>query len=225
MKLILLGPPAAGKGTQAERITERYGIAHISTGDMLRSEIAAGTELGRMAKSLIDEGNLVPDDMIIAMVEKRVKMDDCRGGFLLDGFPRTIAQAEALAELAEIDAVLDIDVDSEIIIDRVCSRRVCPSCGHSQSVKTGEGEGGNESCAKCGGALVRREDDTPERMRHRLEVYRERTLPLIEYYTEREKLVPIDGAKAIGEVSAQIFDFMDGMIADETHASYRHDED
>ena len=221
MKLILLGPPAAGKGTQAELITERYALAHISTGDMLRSEIAAGTELGMIAKSLIDDGNLVPDDVIIAMVEKRIAADDCKSGFLLDGFPRTIAQAEALEKIAAIDAVLDIDVDSEIIINRVASRRVCPACGHTQSVREGEAE----LCAKCGGELVQRADDTPERMRHRLDVYRERTLPLINYYTEREKLVQIDGARSIHEVRDRIFDFMDGMIADETHANYRTDEE
>lgn len=221
MKLILLGPPAAGKGTQAENITERYALAHISTGDMLRSEIAAGTELGILAKSLIDDGNLVPDDIIIAMVEKRIAEEDCKSGFLLDGFPRTIAQAEALESIAEIDAVLDIDVESEIIIKRVASRRVCPACGHTQSVHEGE----EELCTKCGGGLVQRADDTPERMRHRLDVYRERTLPLINYYSEREKLVPINGARTIAEVSSQIFDFMDGMIADETHAKYRTDEE
>ncbi len=125
------------------------------------------------------------------------------------------------AEIAAIDAVLDIDVDSEIIINRVASRRVCPACGHSQSVREGE----QELCAKCGGELVQRADDTPERMRHRLDVYRERTLPLINYYTEREKLVPIDGARSIYEVRDQIFGFMDGMIAEETHANYRTDEE
>ena len=216
MKLILLGPPAAGKGTQAELMTERYGLAHISTGDMLRSEIAAGTELGLHAKSLIDDGNLVPDDIIIAMVEKRIAEDDCKTGFLLDGFPRTIEQAEALERIAAIDAVLDIDVDSEIIIDRVASRRVCPGCGHSQSVHEGE----EELCAKCGGELIQRADDTPERMRHRLDVYRERTLPLINYYTEREKLVQVNGALPIADVSAQIFEFMDGIIANAAHEDY-----
>ncbi|MBR0134695.1 MAG: adenylate kinase [Clostridia bacterium] len=221
MKLILLGPPAAGKGTQAECITDRYGLAHISTGDMLRSEIAAGTELGKLAKSLIDDGNLVPDDIIIAMVEKRIAEDDCKSGFLLDGFPRTIAQAQALEAISEIDAVLDIDVDSELIINRVSSRRVCPGCGHTQSVQQGD----EEVCSKCGSGLVQRADDTPERMRHRLEVYRESTLPLINFYVEREKLVPIDGARAIKEVSSQIFDFMDGMIAKASREDYRTDEE
>ena len=221
MKLILLGPPAAGKGTQAERITERYGLAHISTGDMLRSEIAAGTELGMLAKSLIDDGNLVPDDIMIAMVEKRIAQDDCASGFLLDGFPRTIAQAEALSAISEIDAVLDIDVDSEIIISRVSSRRVCPTCGHTQSVQPGEAE----ICDKCGKQLIQRADDTPERMRHRLDVYRERTLPLINYYVERDKLVAVDGARTIPEVSSSIFDFMDRMISDATHANYLSDEE
>lgn len=208
MKLILLGPPAAGKGTQAECIAERYGIAHISTGDMLRSEIANGTPLGILAKSIIDDGNLVPDDIINEMVARRVKYDDCKNGFLLDGYPRTIGQAEALEKACSIDAVLDIDVDGDIIINRVASRRVCPKCGHSQSVHEGE----EELCQKCGGGLVQRADDTPERMRHRLDVYRERTYPLIMYYTERKKLVPIDGAMTIAEVSKQIFYHIDRLI-------------
>lgn len=210
MKLILLGPPAAGKGTQAENISERYELAHISTGDMLRAEIALETPLGLLARSIIDDGNLVPDDIINEMVARRIRQDDCKNGFLLDGYPRTIEQAEALAKLCDIDAVLDIAVDSEAIIARVASRRVCPDCGHTQSIKGGE----EENCARCGGALIQRADDTPERMRHRLDVYRERTEPLINYYIEREKLVPIDGARTISEVSEQIFAFIDERIGD-----------
>ena len=210
MKLILLGPPAAGKGTQAECIRERYSIAHISTGAMLRAEIAAETPLGLLAKSIIDEGNLVPDEIINEMVKRRIAQDDCKNGFLLDGYPRTIEQANALAEICGIDAVIDINVDSEVIISRVASRRICPSCGHSQSV-SGEAE---EDCAKCGGELIRRADDAPERMRHRLDVYREHTEPLINYYIERDLLVPIDGARTIPEVSEQIFAFIDEMIGE-----------
>ncbi len=211
MKLILLGPPAAGKGTQAELIAERYSLAHISTGDMLRAEIASGTELGRAAKSIIDEGNLVPDDIINAMVAKRILQDDCANGFLLDGYPRTIPQAEALAEAADIGAVIDIEVDSESIIARVAKRRICPVCGHTQSVEPGE----EEICAKCGAQLIQRADDTEERMRHRLEVYHASTAPLISFYEERGLIAPIDGGMSIPEVSEQIFAFIDGKFRPE----------
>lgn len=206
MKLILLGPPAAGKGTQAEGIAERYSLAHISTGDMLRAEIALKTPLGLEAKALIDEGNLVPDDIINAMVAGRIQREDCANGFLLDGYPRTLAQAEVLSGLTDIDAVIDIEVPGEIIIRRVASRRVCPACGHTQSVQPGE----EEICDRCGAALIQRADDTEERMRHRLDVYHESTEPLIRYYTERELIVPVDGAMTIREVSQQIFSILDG---------------
>ena len=214
MKLILLGPPAAGKGTQAEGIAERYSLAHISTGDMLRAEIALKTPLGMQAKALIDEGNLVPDDIINAMVANRILQADCANGFLLDGYPRTLAQAEVLAAAADIDAVIDIECDSEIIIRRVASRRVCPSCGHTQSVHEGEAE----ICEKCGAALIQRADDTEERMRHRLDVYHESTEPLISFYTERGLIVPIDGTRTIPEVAEQIFAFIDGKQAEKKKA-------
>ena len=205
MKLILLGPPAAGKGTQAEGIAERYSLAHISTGDMLRAEIALKTPLGLQAKALIDDGNLVPDDIINAMVATRIKQEDCKIGFLLDGYPRTITQAEALAEEVDIDAVLDIDVDADILINRAAARRVCTQCHHSQTIHEGEAE----VCVKCGAPLERRTDDNPESMRHRLDVYYQRTHPLIKFYRDRQLLVPIDGSKSIEEVSAQIFDYLD----------------
>ncbi len=205
MKLILLGPPAAGKGTQAEGIAERYSLAHISTGDMLRAEIALKTPLGLEAKALIDEGNLVPDDIINRMVAGRIQREDCANGFLLDGYPRTLAQAEVLSELADIDAVIDIEVPGEIIIRRVASRRVCPACGHTESVQPGE----EEICEKCGAALIQRADDTEEKMRHRLEVYHESTEPLIRYYTERGLIAPVDGAMTIAEVAEQIFGILD----------------
>lgn len=207
MKLILLGPPAAGKGTQAEGIAERYALAHISTGDMLRAEIALKTPLGLEAKALIDEGNLVPDDIINAMVAKRIAQDDCVNGFLLDGYPRTMQQAEVLSGCADIDAVINIEVDGDIIIGRVASRRVCPKCGHTQSVRPGEAE----ICERCGAKLIQRADDTEERMRHRLEVYEASTAPLINYYRARDLLVSIDGARTIGEVAGQIYEYLDKM--------------
>lgn len=208
MKLILLGPPAAGKGTQAEGIAERYSLAHISTGDMLRAEIALKTPLGLLAKALIDDGNLVPDDIINAMVASRIKQEECKIGFLLDGYPRTIAQAEALCGEVDIDAVIDINVDADILIQRVAARRVCTQCHHSQTIHEGEAE----ICAKCGAPLERRTDDNPESMRHRLEVYYQRTHPLIKFYRDRKLLVPIDGSKRIAEVSAQIFDYLDSKF-------------
>ena len=168
MKLILLGPPAAGKGTQAECIAERYSLAHISTGDMLRAEISKKTPLGLRAKALIDDGNLVPDEIINEMVLSRIQHEDCSIGFLLDGYPRTIAQAETLAGAVNIDAVIDINVDSDILIERVSSRRVCPKCNHSQCVSAADTAAGKpELCAKCGAELIRRPDDNPESMRHR----------------------------------------------------------
>ncbi len=209
MKLILLGPPAAGKGTQAERIEERYSLAHISTGDMLRAEIAQKTPLGLQAKALIDDGNLVPDEVINAMVKARISQKDCENGFLLDGYPRTIEQAQVLASIADIDAVLDIDVDAEILINRVAARRVCPECKHSQTVKPGD----KEICTKCGTKLTKRPDDNPESMRHRLEVYYKNTYPLIEFYRSRDLLVPIDGSRTVQEVSMQIFDFIDSKLS------------
>lgn len=163
MKLVLLGPPGAGKGTQAERIAEKYSLAHISTGDMLRAEIALKTPLGIKAKELIDYGNLVPDDIINSMVASRIKQDDCVNGFLLDGYPRNIAQAEALRANTDIDAVLDIDVDSEVLVLRIASRRVCPKCNHSQSIAPGEAE----ICARCASPLTHRADDNPESIRRK----------------------------------------------------------
>lgn len=210
MKLILLGPPAAGKGTQAECIAERYSLAHISTGDMLRAEIALKTPLGMQAKTLIDDGLLVPDDMINEMVFSRVLQDDCSVGFLLDGYPRTLAQASALSERTKIDAVIDIAVDADTLIERVARRRVCPSCRHSQTVIPDSDA--PSFCSKCGTALIQRDDDNPESVRHRLDVYYRETYPLIRYYKEQGLLVEVDGSKEITAVSEQIFSFIDSNI-------------
>ena len=185
MKLILLGPPAAGKGTQAECIAERYSLAHISTGDMLRAEISKKTPLGLRAKALIDDGNLVPDEIINEMVLSRIQHEDCSIGFLLDGYPRTIAQAETLAGAVNISQ--------------------CVSAADTAAGKP-------ELCAKCGAELIRRPDDNPESMRHRLEVYYDRTFPLINFYREKGLLVPIDGAMSIGDVSNRIFAALDPIF-------------
>ncbi|MBQ1893864.1 MAG: adenylate kinase [Clostridia bacterium] len=207
MKLILLGPPGAGKGTQAAKIAERYSLAHISTGDMLRAEIASGTPLGLRAKALIDNGELVPDEIIIGMVENRIKQDDCVNGFLLDGFPRTIPQAERLLEFSDIDRAVCIDVPDDSIIDRMARRRVCPACKRTYSVDTDRGD--EFYCAECGTRLVARDDDKPETVRHRLSVYAEQTFPLIEFFRERELLSVVNGMGAVDDVAQNIFDLFE----------------
>ena len=207
MKLILLGPPGAGKGTQAAKIAERYSLAHISTGDMLRAEIASETPLGLRAKALIENGELVPDEIIIGMVENRIKEDDCVNGFLLDGFPRTIPQAESLMEFADIDRAVCIEVPDESIIDRMARRRVCPDCRRTYSVDTDLGD--EFYCPECGARLVARDDDKPETVRHRLNVYAEQTFPLIEFFKERELLSTVDGCGTVDEVAQNIFDLFE----------------
>ena len=200
MKLVFLGPPGAGKGTQAKLVADEYQIAHISTGDMLRAEMRAGTELGLAAKSLIESGQLVPDDVIIGMVKNRIQQDDCANGFLFDGFPRTVAQADALSELCDIDYVINIDVPSERLIHRACGRRVCPECGASYHIDFYSGE----NCKECGAKLRQRDDDKEETVRNRVRVYEDQTAPLIAYYTERDKIVTVDGDKEIEAVTADI---------------------
>ena len=200
MKLVFLGPPGAGKGTQAKLVADEYQIAHISTGDMLRAEMRAGTELGLAAKSLIESGQLVPDDVIIGMVKNRIQQDDCANGFLFDGFPRTVAQADALSELCDIDYVINIDVPSERLIHRACGRRVCPECGASYHIDFYSGE----NCKECGAKLRQRDDDKEETVRNRVRVYEDQTAPLIAYYTEREKIVTVDGDQEIEAVTADI---------------------
>lgn len=200
MKLVFLGPPGAGKGTQAKRIAETYHIAHISTGDMLRAEMRAGTELGLAAKSLIEAGKLVPDDVIISMIESRIKQDDCRNGFLFDGFPRTVAQADALSGLCGIDYVVNIEVPSERLIHRACGRRICPECGASYHIDFYSGE----NCKECGAKLRQRDDDKEETVWNRIKVYEEQTAPLIAYYTERGKIVTVNGDQEIDDVTADI---------------------
>ena len=175
MKLIFLGPPGAGKGTQAERIAKRYEIAHISTGDMLRSQIRNATALGVQAKAYMDRGELVPDDVIIGMVEQRISEADCKNGFLLDGFPRTVEQADALGKLVEIDAVVDIEVPFERLVARISGRRMCPDCGAAYHVSTHAAD----TCNKCGAKLYQRDDDREETVQNRLVVYEAKTAPLI----------------------------------------------
>jgi adenylate kinase len=211
MKLVLLGPPGAGKGTQAERIKDRYRIAHLSTGDMLREAVAAGSEVGRRAKTIMDAGRLVPDDVINRLVAERIAQPDCARGFVLDGFPRTLAQAEALDALLDergerLDAVLELAVDDEALIERISGRFACARCGagYHDRFKQPQVAG---VCDVCGSReFVRREDDKPETVRARLEAYHAQTAPLLPYYGDKGLLIAVDGMAGIDEVTAEIFE-------------------
>ena len=202
MKLILLGAPGAGKGTQAKKIAAKYGIPHISTGDIFRANIKGGTELGMKAKSYMDQGQLVPDDVTIGMLLDRIAEADCENGYVLDGFPRTIPQAEALdASGVVIDRVIDIEVPDEKIVTRMSGRRVCEKCGSSYHLlyKKPAVEG---VCTNCGGTLVQRKDDHPDTVKDRLRVYHEQTEPLKEYYEKQGKLHIVEGQEEVADTTA-----------------------
>lgn len=204
MKLILLGAPGAGKGTQAEIISEKYNIPTISTGNIIRAALKNGTEMGLKAKSYIDAGNLVPDEVVIGIIKERLAEDDCKNGFILDGFPRTIPQAEALDKMGfEIDRALSIEVDDAEIIKRMSGRRVCLSCGASYHTefKKPEKEG---ICNICGGELVIRKDDEPETVMNRLKVYHEQTEPLKDYYKSCGKLITVEGQDKVEDTTALV---------------------
>ncbi len=208
MILILLGAPGVGKGTQGELISQEYGIPQISTGDILRKEVKEGTQLGKEAKKYMDSGALVPDDVIVRMMENRIKEDDCRKGFILDGFPRTVAQAEALDIMLKknnisLNRVILIDVPKNEIIDRLTGRRVCSQCGAVYHIKNNAPKK-DGICDKCGGKLIQRNDDTKEVVENRLSVYEKSTMPLIEYYQKASKLVKVDGMGSIEEIFAKI---------------------
>ena len=208
MNLILLGAPGAGKGTQAKMISEKYGIPQIATGDMLREAVAKGTELGKKAKEYMDRGELVPDEIVIGIVKERLQQPDCEKGFILDGFPRTLAQAEALDEMLkelgkEIDAVINISVPEEEVVKRIAYRRTCRNCGAVYHlIYNPPKEDGK--CDKCGGELYQRDDDKEETVRERFKVYRERTEPLIDYYKKKGLLYDVDGTKDINGVFEEI---------------------
>lgn len=182
MNIILLGAPGAGKGTQASKISDRFGLPHISTGDIFRENIKNATPIGLLAKSYTDKGQLVPDEVTCKIVEDRLSKPDCQNGYLLDGFPRTIAQAEALDKFAKLDYVININVDFGLLMDRLCGRRVCKDCGESYHVSTLNGA---TTCSRCGGELYQRKDDNPETVQSRLDVYKAQTAPLIDYYTKK----------------------------------------
>ena len=208
LRTILLGPPGAGKGTQAVNIVEKYGIPHISTGDIFRANIKNGTELGKKAQEYMNRGELVPDDLVIEIATTRLLEDDCKNGFLLDGFPRTVYQAEKLDEFlaahgSKIDKVLDIAVEKEELITRLTGRRVCKACGASYHVvnippKT---EG---ICDRCGGELMQRADDNIETVANRIDVYEAQTKPLVNYYENAGNIAHIDGATGLDNVFADI---------------------
>ena len=191
MNVIFLGPPGAGKGTQAVRVCERLGIPQISTGDILRRAMKEGTPVGLKAKSYVDKGELVPDSVVIDIVRERLAQDDCKAGYVLDGFPRTVPQAQALAEFATIDAVIDIEVSDENLTQRLSGRRVCPACGGTYHVSQLNGA---TTCAKCGAELIQRGDDKAETVLSRLKVYHAQTAPLIDFYKGQGLLREIDGA-------------------------------
>ena len=202
--LILLGAPGAGKGTQAEQICKHFSIPAISTGNIIREALKSGTEMGLKAKAYTEAGKLVPDDVVIGIIRERLAMDDCQNGFILDGFPRTIPQAEALDGMGvRIDKVIDIDVPDDSIVRRMSGRRVCERCGASYHLlyKRPAVEG---KCDLCAGALVQRKDDHPDTVKARLAVYHEQTEPLKAYYEKQGKLFSIDGRGDIAEITAQI---------------------
>lgn len=205
MKLILLGAPGAGKGTQAEKIIEKLGIPSISTGNILREHLKNGTELGEKARGYMESGKLVPDDLIIDMLKARLSCDDCTNGYILDGYPRTVAQAEALKDMgAAIDKVISIETEDEAIIGRMSGRRSCKNCGASYHIlfNKPQKEG---ICDKCGAALFQRDDDKEETVRARLEVFHAQTEPVKAYYEKEGILSKVDGMGAISEITERIF--------------------
>ena len=201
MNIIFLGPPGAGKGTQAQMICDALRIPQISTGDILRRAMKDGTETGRKAKSFIDAGKLVPDEVIIDIVKERLAMDDCKGGYILDGFPRTVPQAEALETFASIDSVIELDVADQVLVDRLSGRRVCLKCGATYHVSMLNGK---TTCDKCGEELVQRNDDKAETVLNRLKVYHDQTAPLIGYYEKKGLLKKVDGAQGMENTFAAI---------------------
>ncbi|GIP41476.1 adenylate kinase [Paenibacillus sp. J31TS4] len=215
MNILFMGPPGAGKGTQAERIVDEFQIPHISTGDALRLAVKLGTELGLKAKTFMDQGHLVPDDLMIGIVRERLQQDDCNKGFLLDGFPRTLSQAEALDEILasmgkQIDHVINLQVDRDRLLARLTGRRICRSCGSTYHVlfNPPHVEG---VCDKCGGELYQRSDDNEESVGTRLDEYVTKTAPLLDYYRAKGILRQVDGEQEIDEVTNEIHSLLRGQ--------------
>ena len=202
MNIVLLGAPGAGKGTQAQKLVQEYGVAHISTGDLLRAAVKAGTKLGVKAKGYMDEGKLVPDELVVDLVKERLEAEDAQRGFILDGFPRNSAQAvvldSALAEMGKnLDAALLVDVKADVIVSRLSSRRTCKECGYTAPA-------GTDKCPTCGGEMYQRDDDKPETIQKRLDVYETQTSPLVEYYRGKDMLKVVDGDRPVDEVYADV---------------------
>ena len=202
MNIIFLGPPGAGKGTQAQIVCQRLGIPQVSTGDMLRAAIAAGTEMGRKAKEYMDQGQLVPDEVVIGIVKDRLADPDCQKGYILDGFPRTVEQAKALSTFAKIDVAINLDVPDDVLVKRLSGRRVCPLCGAPYHVDRLNGE---TVCRADGTPLIQRDDDKAATVLNRLAVYHQKTAPLIDHYREAGLLKNIGGGLSLEEISEEIF--------------------
>lgn len=210
MRIILLGPPGAGKGTQAAGIVEKYNIPHISTGDIFRKNIKEGTDLGKKAKEYIDQGLLVPDELTVGLVTDRVAQDDCKNGFMLDGFPRNVAQAQQLGEYLNsvnlaLDKVINIEVDKNILVGRAVGRRICKSCGATYHVEFNPPKV-DGTCDVCGGELYQRADDNEETVSKRIQVYLDETKPLADYYSKEGIIANINGEQSIDKVFADIVD-------------------
>ena len=214
MRLVLLGPPGVGKGTQASAIVEKYSIPHISTGDIFRANIKEGTDLGKQAKEYMDKGLLVPDDLVVSIVKDRLTEEDCKAGFLLDGFPRTLKQADILADELDdmginLDSVINIYADSEVLIERAVGRRICKVCGKSYHINFNPPKEAGV-CDLDGGELFQREDDTEETVAKRIEVYQNQTEPLISFYKEKGILSNVNGTQPIEKVSKDIMEALEG---------------
>lgn len=208
MKLVIFGPPSAGKGTQAQKLAEKYGIPQVATGDLLREQVAKKTPIGLKVKAYLDSGRLGPDDLIVQMISERVSKPDCRDGYILDGFPRTIGQAKELEKMTDVDLVLNIVVDLEVLVERAVGRRICPECTAVYHVKFNPPRK-DGVCDKCGSALIQRDDDKETTVRNRLKVYQDQTAPLVEHYRKKGKLVDIEGSGGIDAVHAQMVHAID----------------
>ena len=203
MNIVLLGSPGVGKGTYAKILSEKHKLLHISTGDMFREEVKNNTDLGKKAKSFMDKGLLVPDEVTTEMLEERLKKNDTKKGFLLDGFPRTIAQAESFGKISKIGIVLNFSAPEEVIVQRISGRRTCRSCGATFHVRNIPPKKAG-ICDKCGGELYQREDEKPEAVKKRLDVYKKQTEPLVDYYKKKGNLKEIDASRSVDEVIGEI---------------------